>query len=232
MSKYCTHCKINILDETEYCPLCHSVLRKDDKATSSTGHDKNEICNRYPNISEELRRVSIVRRILLFIALVIGVISVVTNFQTFHGVSWSVIIIYGLLYAIIVVSLFSSERLGSYGKVGWTLFFAFIYTVVIDIVFGFSRWSITYVLPSWLISMNALLVIFMIIDHTKFQSYVMQDFYLVIMSIVLFIFTHAGILQNVILAEVALIMSILTFLGVLILGGRAAHTEIVRRFHI
>lgn len=227
MSKKCTHCNIIVLDDTEYCPFCHHVLQKEENGTHQT-----EVKNRYPDIAETVRRVSIARRILLYLAVAIGVICLFTNYRTYDGLLWSLIVIYGLIYAVIIVSLFSSEKLGAYGKVGWTSFFALIYTAVIDLVFGFTRWSITYILPSWLIVINAILVIFMIVDHAKFQSYILHEFYIVVMNVVLFILIRVGLLKQVAVAEVALMMSILIFLGILILGGRAAHTEIARRFHI
>ena len=111
MSKKCTHCNIIVLDDTEYCPFCHHVLQKEENGTHQT-----EVKNRYPDIAETVRRVSIARRILLYLAVAIGVICLFTNYRTYDGLLWSLIVIYGLIYAVIIVSLFSSEKLGAYGK--------------------------------------------------------------------------------------------------------------------
>lgn len=229
MSKKCAHCGVTILDDTEYCPLCHHVLKKDD---DSADENKNEVLNLYPDIAEVVRKITIARRILAYLAVAIGIICIFINYRNYNGKLWSIIVIYGLIYIVIIVSLFSSERLLAYGKVGWVSFFALVYTIVIDAVFGFTRWSVTYVLPSWLILMNVVLVIFMIVDHAKFQSYILQEVNFVVMSVVLYILVRVGILQDVALAEISLMISILFFLGIVILGGRAAHTELARRFHI
>lgn len=229
MSKKCTHCGVTILDDTEYCPLCHHVLKKEDDVQND---NTEKVLNLYPNIADVVRKITIARRILLYIAIAVGLICIFINYRNYDGRLWSLIVIYGLIYIVIIVSLFSSERLTAYGKVGWTSFFALVYTFVIDIVFGFTRWSITYVLPSWLILMNIVLVIFMIVDHARFQSYILQEVNFVVISIVLYILVRVGILKDVVVAEVALMISILIFLGIVILGGRAAHTELARRFHI
>lgn len=227
MNRKCSHCGVTILDDTEYCPLCHHVLKKDDEDGKSP-----EVLNLYPDISMEVRKIVIARRILLYIAIAVGLICIFINYRTYHGLLWSAIVISGLFYIFVIFLLSSNERLGAFGKVGWISFFGFLYTISIDIVLGYTKWSITYVLPSWLVFLNIVLVIFMIIDHTRFQSYILQEFYFVVMSIVLFILVREGVLQSVELAEIALMISILIFLGILILGGRAAHTELIRRFHL
>ena len=48
----CKQCNVEILDETERCPLCHSVLEK-----------TVEVENMYPNVRTMTRRLALLSRI-------------------------------------------------------------------------------------------------------------------------------------------------------------------------
>ena len=56
----CKQCNVEILDETERCPLCHSVLEK-----------TVEVENMYPNVRTMTRRLALLSRIYLFVAILV-----------------------------------------------------------------------------------------------------------------------------------------------------------------
>ena len=55
----CKQCNIEVLDETERCPLCHSVLEP-----------TIEVENMYPDVKIKTRRMMLLSRIYLFVAIV------------------------------------------------------------------------------------------------------------------------------------------------------------------
>ena len=67
MSK-CKQCNIEILDETERCPLCKAVLEK-----------TIEVENMYPNVRMTTRRLMLISHIYLFCAIIVEALLVYVN---------------------------------------------------------------------------------------------------------------------------------------------------------
>ena len=88
----CCHCNIEILDETEYCPLCHAVLETTD-----------ELENMYPNVRLRMRRLLFVSRLYLFCAILALVVLVGLNIALPSDIWWCVIPGLALLYGYIVL---------------------------------------------------------------------------------------------------------------------------------
>ena len=221
----CRNSGVEVLDDTEYCPLCRGVLDK-------SAEDKNFVrFNEYPDIYTGLHRFSLVKRILFFIAAVVSVITVFLNITYARKPLWSIIVVYAVFYLFFTFCRFANERHQVFTKIALTVFWGFVYMVVIDAVFGFSRWSINYVLPSAIILIDSVLVILMIVDHRDFQSYMAFEIAMIGVGIVQMILLATEVVTSTAVSEVAFLMSIILFLGTLILGGRAARTEMQRRFH-
>ena len=72
MSK-CLNCKIEILDETERCPLCHSILEQTE-----------DLENMYPEVHYRFRRLDFISRLYLFIALLLEAIFIFINYLYAH----------------------------------------------------------------------------------------------------------------------------------------------------
>ena len=66
MSK-CGKCNIEILDETERCPLCNSVLEQTE-----------ELENMYPNVRVMARKLMLISRIYLFAAILLRFCSYIS----------------------------------------------------------------------------------------------------------------------------------------------------------
>ena len=64
----CKQCNIEVLDETERCPLCHSVLEP-----------TIEVENMYPDVKIKTRRMMLLSRIYLFVAIVAEAVLVVVG---------------------------------------------------------------------------------------------------------------------------------------------------------
>ena len=86
MSK-CRNCNVEILDETEFCPLCHSVLEQTE-----------ELENMYPDARMKTQKLKFATRLYLFCALVVEFLLIVIDFHGENQVHWSVLVGLGLLY--------------------------------------------------------------------------------------------------------------------------------------
>ena len=86
MSK-CIRCQVEILDETERCPLCDAVLEK-----------TVEVENMYPDVRVKSRKMSLISKIYLFCAILAEAILVYLNIRLESQIWWCVITGLSLLY--------------------------------------------------------------------------------------------------------------------------------------
>ena len=220
MSK-CLNCKIEILDETERCPLCHSILEQTE-----------DLENMYPEVHYRFRRLDFISRLYLFIALLLEAIFIFINYTHFDGVWWCIIHGLILLYGYVVL------RYAVIGKSGYrsksiilTALFV-ISAVGIDLIYGYQGWSLDYMLPLAILSMDIAIIVLMIYNSRNWQSYICFQLFLVLCSIVPIILYLIGLEKQFYLAVLPMAVSASLFIGTMILGDRRARTELKRRFHV
>lgn len=83
----CSHCGVQILDDTEHCPLCHSVLE-----------DLKQGINTYPNVYHKNKKVNFIFRLFLFLAMVAAVAVVAANLLFHSKIWWSAIVVAAEIY--------------------------------------------------------------------------------------------------------------------------------------
>ncbi|MCR4674082.1 MAG: zinc ribbon domain-containing protein, partial [Lachnospiraceae bacterium] len=104
--------------------------------------------------------------------------------------------------------------------------------VGIDVMLGFHRWSLNYVLPGGLILMDVALIFLRLINRRNWQSYMAQQLLVIGLGVLPAIFILLGLITDPLVSVVAICESIVLFVITLIMGGRAARAELRRRFHI
>lgn len=220
MSK-CRQCNVEILDETQRCPLCGSVLEQ-------TGDTENM----YPDIKIKSKRILFLSRIYLFLAVVTEIILVnvciLTKVQSIVFIIAGLIMLYGyivLRYAIIGTSGYRAKTLV-------LTMLAVLMLITIDFLHGYNGWSVNYVFPAGIILVDVGILVVMAVNYKNWQSYMMQQIFMIICSVVALILCKVGVITSPIVSIIAMNVSLIIFLGTLILGGRRARVELKRRFHI
>ena len=215
----CKQCNVEILDETERCPLCHSVLEK-----------TVEVENMYPNVRTMTRRLALLSRIYLFVAILVEALLIYLNVLSDSEMFWSAIPGLAMLYGYLVL------RYAILGKSGYKIIvltlIAILMVVAIDFVVGYRGWSVNYALPSAILLVDAGILILMCINRRNWQSYMMWQIFMILCSVVPLVLYAVGIVTAPLLALLAFAFSTALFLGTLIIGDRRARTELRRRFHV
>lgn len=220
----CNHCNVIILDRTEYCPLCHNVLER----TSKDDFGKSS----YPNIYSVLRRSSLVKRILAFLWVALTFLNVYINYRYFHDYWWSVLVSAGLLAAIAIVSVMMNSDSTLLARIFVPIICGLSMSVIVDVVFGFQRWSLNYVFPGVIIGCDVTFLVLMIIFNTRFQEYLVYQIIMILVGIIPLVLIGLKLITDPLLSEISFITSILLFIGTLIIGGYSARVEMKRRFHL
>lgn len=217
----CCHCNIEILDETEYCPLCHAVLETTD-----------ELENMYPNVRLRMRRLLFVSRLYLFCAILALVVLVGLNIALPSNIWWCVIPGLALLYGYIVLRYAILGKAGHKTKIFILALIAVCSAIAVDFATGYRGWSLDYVLPAGILLVDLIIAVYMICNRRNWQSYIMWQLLMILCSLIPSAFYLAQLEHNPYLAFLPLTASALLFLGTMIIGDRRARTELKRRFHI
>ena len=217
----CKQCNVEILDETERCPLCHSVLEK-----------TVEVENMYPNVRTMTRRLALLSRIYLFVAILVEALLIYLNVLSDSEMFWSAIPGLAMLYGYLVLRYAILGKSGYKGKIIVLTLIAILMVVAIDFVVGYRGWSVNYALPSAILLVDAGILILMCINRRNWQSYMMWQIFMILCSVVPLVLYAVGIVTAPLLALLAFAFSTALFLGTLIIGYRRARTELRRRFHV
>lgn len=217
----CRQCNIEILDETERCPLCNSVLEQ-----------TLEVENMYPNVRTITRKLMLISRIYLFCAILAEVLLIYINAVTESQIWWSAITGLIFLYIYMLIRYAILGKSGYKSKIIVLTLIAILMAVAVDFVVGYRGWSVNYILPSGILFIDAGILILMICNRRNWQSYMMWQIFMILCSIIPLVFSLVGIATAPLLGLIAFASSVFLFLGTLIIGDRKARTELKRRFHI
>ncbi|MBR6642776.1 MAG: zinc ribbon domain-containing protein [Lachnospiraceae bacterium] len=220
MSK-CRNCNVEILDETEFCPLCHSVLEQTE-----------ELENMYPDARMKTQKMKFATRLYLFCALVVEFLLIVIDFHGENQVHWSVLVGLGLLYVYTVLRYAVLGKSGYRAKTIVLVLLAVLITVVVDFITGYRGWSVDYVASGGILLVDVIIIALMIWNRRNWQSYIMWQITMILFALIPAVLYLIGLERNFIMAFLPLIVSVFLFIGTLMIGGRRAGQELYRRFHI
>ena len=251
----CMKCGVYIADNTDKCPLCQQVvapveLSSDnhqgtegvfeqhndvpDKCVNDTDSAAKRADNgtRYPDVKGASRKYRLLENIILFLSIVGQIVLTTVDYMTDHEINWSFIVLLVVIYANVTLRLAIVGRNGYIFKIVSTFVFTVLFLEGIDLLTGASGWALTFVFPSAILAMVLATIILMIVNIRNWQSYMMMQLFLVLMSVIAMILVAVKVIWFPYLAMGAMGASLFLFLGTLIIGDKRARTELKRRFHI
>lgn len=210
------------MDEAVTCPLCKCVLELDDNQR-----------NGYPDIRFKARKLTFAMRIILFISIILEVIFGYLNYRFFQGIWWSVITGVGLAYICFILWFsFLNDSVSYTVKIVWITLFGVLYVILIDWIIGYHGWSVNFVLPGAFLLVDVAIVVLMAVNRRNWQSYMMMEILMIIFSAIPLVLRWFHIVTETFISGFAFTVSVLLFLGTLILGDKRARMELYRRFHV
>lgn len=216
----CMQCQIEVLDETEVCPLCRAILEQSEPME-----------NMYPNIRSRFKWLKLVSRIYFFCVLLVSVVLLGIDIRLGTQVWWSIIVGCALLYSYLVLRYAVLGQSGYRGKVLVLAVMAVLMAVAIDFASGYRGWSVDYVLPGGVLAVDAIVLGCMICNRRSWQSYMLWQLGMILCSLIPAVLYLLGLEHNEYLAFLPLAVSVAIFLGTVIIGDRKARMELARRFH-
>lgn len=188
----------------------------------------------YPTIEFNLGAFHLLRKIFTFIALLTALTMFIINYATydFAPLLWSLISVAAIVYAMITVyySILNNSNLAS--KILVQTIGASILCVIIDNVIGYKGWSVNFIIPALILISNFVVIILMIVNPMKRQTYFMYQLTITIFSVLSFALCFTKIITRDEVAIAAGIICVLSLIGSILFGDKGFKNELIRRFHI
>ncbi len=221
---WCKQCRVEVLDPTDKCPLCHCILEQ-------TQEDL-ERKSAYPNVRRSIRKMRLAANCLSFSSIVVGTVLVYINWLFRTHIWWSILVVLALVYGNVVLRLAILGKSGYRFKIISMFFAAVLFLFGIDIVTGYRGWSVEFVFPAGIAVVDIGVLVLMGVNRRNWQSYLMLQIFMILLSAVPLILIALDIISVPYVAVGAFFLSVFIFLGTVIIGDSRARTELKRRFHL
>lgn len=220
----CQTCNVLIMDDVEICPLCHCVVEADEAGTVS---------DRYPDVRLIGRKIELISRIILFLSIVVGACCVILDMRDRSGPWWSAAVVGALAYIqLIVFFMIENDHAGYRSKIIIGTACGIAYLIMVDYVFGFTRWSLNFAVPGALLATDLMIIVLMFVNMRSWQSYLLFQIFMTLCSGVCVLLYFAGVITVPAMSYIAFGCSLMMFLATFIIGGKRAGNELKRRFHV
>lgn len=186
----------------------------------------------YPEILN-IRKSNFLIRVMLIISILVSGLLVLSNLIFASKFPWSILCIIGIVY-LWVTTIYSIQRnVNIAGHVMIQMIIISLLTLAIDIVIGYSGWSVKIAIPIIIIVANFTMLVLTIVSRKKYLKYALYEIIIFIFSMLPLILTLIKIIpNNSILSIIAVSVSLIVSILILILCGNDINQEIQRRFHI
>lgn len=226
----CRNCNIIIYDDTEVCPLCHSVLdelTKEEMQSPVVGAGAP-----YPDVRKRTKRLHFVMRLILFLFIVGEIGLVIINRFAMPDFWWSGISGIAMIYTYWSMIHWINHDAGYAAKIGLQLIFTMVLLLGIDYFTGMTGWSVKWAIPGVILFGDAVVFFLMMLNRQHWYSYTLLLLLIAICSVAIISLYFAGKITNVILPVTCTGVTGIYLLATIIFGDREITRELKRRFHV
>lgn len=218
--QYCEHCKVNIRDNKQRCPLCQNSLPE---ASEDTPRIFPYIPMRYNSY--------MALKILIFLSITIIVSSYAIYILFPVNVNWPKYVILTIISIWIILAVAMHKRNNIPKSMIWQVGVLSLILVFWDLITGFNGWSLNYGIP--LISVAAMVVLFITakIMHLKAKNYLFYLLLDILYGFVPLLFILFGMVTVVFPSVICIAVSVISFAALLLFQGDDIKDELNKRLH-
>jgi hypothetical protein len=216
-------CKVDILDKTDKCPLCHNVLEWD-------GLEKEDL---YPNARIVRKKYQFLENIFLFISIAVWVVLFIIDYTTNPEFLWSFTVSLVIIYANVLLRLTILGKSSYMAKIIWTIIIGMAFLIEADFLTGNHGWCVNFAVPTAIFLWDiALIILMLFINRRNWHSYIIDQITALLACGVVVLLMFLDIITFPYYAFGVVVFTLLMFAGTMIMGDRKAREELKRRFHL
>ena len=221
-----------IYDETEVCPLCHSVLDEMSEAELQEMKGFSLRGAPYPDVKKRTRTMHFVIRLILFSFIIAEIGLVIVNYLVTPTFWWSGISGVAMIYTYFSMVYWIQHDAGYAAKIGLQLLLTVMLLFGIDYFTGMLGWSFEWAIPGVILFGDAIVFFMMMLNRHHWYSYTFLLLLTGILCIGLIGLYFAGKIESIILPVISTGVTGIYLLGTIIFGDREFTRELKRRFHV
>lgn len=215
-------CKVDILDKTDKCPLCNNVLEWD-------GDEKEDL---YPNARVVRKKYQFLENVFLFASIVLWIVLFSIDYITDPNNLWSFTVGLVIIFANVVLRLTILGKSSYMAKIIWTIIIAMAFLIEADFLTGNRGWGVNFAMPTALLIWDiAIIILMLFVNKRNWQSYIIDQLTALVACVVMLILMLMKVITFPYYALGVQVITVLLFIGTLILGDYKAREELKRRFH-
>lgn len=220
--RYCNKCNVSIDNNLDNCPLC-------DQKTYIKNEEYEKDFPLQKLVKEDI--VKKTKKILVFSFIFLVGLNIIFNVIFSFKFIW---IPYSLVVLIYVYLLIKSA-IRSYKNIGsivmLNVYMLSIISFFLDMILGFSKWSINYFIPLLVLAGILALAIFVFIKPTTFITYFIYMLIIALFGLTLLILLFTHLLTVIEPSIITVFVSFMVIIGMFIFGDKTARNEFIKRFH-
>ena len=222
MSK-CKMCKIEILDKTDTCPLCHHVLEQ----------KEGEGRVIYPNARVVTKKYKALENVVLFVSIVAWCLLFLIDYTTNPEFLWSFTVGLAIIYINVLLRMTILGKQTYMTKITWSILLGLAFLIEADVLTGYHGWGVNYAFPTAILLWDLAIVLLMIfINRRNWQSYIIDQIAALLLCGGMMLLVWLDVITVPYYAIAVLMITLFLFLGTIIIGDRRAREELKRRFHV
>lgn len=216
-------CKIEILDKTDTCPLCHHVLEK--------GGEEGRVL--YPDARVVVKKYKVLENVFLFASIVLWCLLFVIDYTTDPEFLWSFTAGLAIIYANVLLRMTILGKQTYMTKILWSLVIGGVFLIEADLLTGSHGWGWNFALPTAIALWDiAILVLMLFINKRNWQSYIIDQITALVFCGIMLFLIWIDVITFPYYAIGVQMLTLFLFLGTMIIGDRRARDEVKRRFHL
>ena len=226
----CRNCNVIIYDDTDVCPLCHSVL---DELSEEEMH--SPVISHgapYPDVRKRTKRLHFVMRLILFLFILAEIGLIIINLIATPHFWWSGISGIAMIYTYLSMVYWINHDAGYAAKIGLQLILTMTFLLGIDYFTGMTGWSLKWAIPGVILFGDAIVFFLMMLNRQHWYSYTLLLLLIAICSVAIISLYFSGKITNVVLPVTCTAVTGVYLLGTIIFGDREITRELKRRFHV
>ena len=222
--KACDNCHVTIPGQREFCPLCGNPLEESPKTGAPL--------NLYPDLSGRERQYNLIYRLLLFLSLLGAGLSVLINLLVPSKFLWCLIVLAALLYLWLSVPPLLRRGFNYSRRIMFQVLFTCVLMVALDIIIGYTGWSVDYVVPGLLSAGIGAIGVMVVFNRTNWAQYVLYQVQMGIFGFIPLLLYLLGLSNSLIMVLITASLALASLLVTIVLGDRSIKSEFKRRFHL
>jgi hypothetical protein len=218
----CSNCDVFVSSQHKRCPLCSRPVENHGDSLTA-----------YPDYAVLYRRGkgTLAVKIYLFLTISAIVITVCINLFTLplNPRPWSLLVVSALLYAWLTVRNTILSMMNAGAKILVQLAALSLFLLLIDLLSGFAKWSVNFVIPFLSLSATLLITLSALCKKALWQDYMgylLAAFLVSLWPIFLLVLRLSSVLWA---SCVSAIFSLIAIIGLLIFADRRFKDEIKKR---